>query len=404
MSEKAIVFGITADHAFAAGALLASILKHDPDFDATVVIFHDGLPESQKAAFLCLWPRCQFRRFSLADIAARLGVAVDDAGLELSVSRSSPLVLAKLELPGLLDDFAQVLWLDADILVRGPLQPVWNFDCIAWRPLPQGAFQRREKVLAAFAEWDRDPSVPLLNGGVIGLSRGFLKRGGSARVLHDMARELVLRTQTTQLDEMSWYLTAATLGLPVTPLPMRFNHPVGARGVSDAVVVHAIGAHKFWNVTPLLQLFPDWSAHHATWAASGGAPYAGKVELGETHPAEISDVLRFAETRAYWLSVFDRLRADLPPGMVVDLRHDQIFLRIFLHGRPAAQHLRLVRQTNLRRLGLEVHLPDALTARILQTVCQTVPGALRDKGPALSVPIGHMTAALAVAATVVSNG
>lgn len=397
MADKAVVFGITSDLAFAAGAALASILAQDPGFDATVVINHDGLAEDQQAAFGKLWPDCRFYPFDLSDAAARLRVPQDAPGLVASVSRYSPLVLAKLDLPALLAEFERVLWLDADILVRAPLTEAWDFDCLAWRPLPKGAFARRASVLEAVPEIVRSPEVPLLNGGVIGLSRGFLDRGGSSAALHDMARLLAQRTRTTQLDEMSWYLTAASLGLPVTALPMRLNHPVAAPGAAGATIIHAIGAHKFWNATPLVQFYPDWAVHHARWIASGGTPYAGPVALAETHPPEMSDVLKAAEARAFWLGIFDDLRPHLPKGMVVDLRHDRPFLRLFLHGRPAEQHLRLVRVTNSRRLGLEAHLPAGLADGVRKAILRAVPGARHDKGSALSIPIANLGPALAAA-------
>jgi hypothetical protein len=200
------VLGITADLAFAAGALLASIRAQDPGCDAAVVILHDGLAETDQAAFARLWPGCQLRRFAWEDAVARLG----GAGEQVSgfLEQYSPMVLAKLALPDLLEEFERVVWLDADILVRGPLQALWEFDCLAWRGLPSGAFKRRERALALFAELELDPAVPLLNGGVIGVSRRFLDLGGSSELLQDHARRLAEGAPSSQIDELPWYLAA----------------------------------------------------------------------------------------------------------------------------------------------------------------------------------------------------
>ena len=397
MADRAIIFGITTDHAFAAGTLLASILAQDPGFDADVVILHDGLPADQQAAFLRLWPRCRFRSFTLADVLERLGVDGDSAKLQPILARFSPLVFAKLEIPALLDDYVRVLWMDADILVRGPLTQAWDFDCIAWRTLPQGAFARRQKVFAAFPNLVRDLSVPLLNGGVIGVGRGFLKAGGSAGALYAMARELLGQTNTTQVVELAWHLVAATIPLSVTALPLSLNHPITAPGVSDAVAIHAIGPHKFWNVTPLLHLYPDWRVHQATWVASGGTPYSGAITMTEVCPVDPWDVMRAAEMRAYWLKTFGALRAVLPRGMVVDLQHDPKGLRILLHGRPETQFLRLIRLPNARRIGLEAHLPAPLDVAVLVAVGQAVQGTRDEKGAMLSLPGMHIGAALTAA-------
>jgi hypothetical protein len=360
-----------------------------------VVIFHDGLPQNQEAAFRSLWPRCRFLPFARDDVTARLGVPVDDARVAAYFADLSPLVLAKLELPDLLADYDQVVWLDDDVLVRGPLDGLWDFECLAWRPLPQGAFARRARVLALFADQGLDPAVPLLNGGVIGVARGFADRGGTRAGVHAIARRLIAEAPPTQLAEMPWYLVAATLRLPVTAWPLRFNHPVATPGVGGACILHAIGPHKFWNATPLRQLYPDWARHHATWVACGGAPYDGPLLLAETHPDEPSEVLRAAEMRAFWLGVFDDLRPQLPPGVVPDLRHDRKVLRLHLSGRPDAQHLALVRVANARRLGLRLHLPDALADRARAAVERSVTGLKAEKGNLLSLPRSQMAPALA---------
>lgn len=401
MTRKAIVLGITADLGFAAGVLLASIRAHDPGGEATVILLHDGLDEAEQAALRAVWPGCRFQRFAAEAAVARVEGKAGPVATFLAAY--SPLVLAKLGLPDFLEEFEQVVWLDADILVRGRLDAVWAFDCLAWRPLPAGAFKRREKALGVFAELDLDPTVPLLNGGVIGVSRGFLERGGSSELLWGFAERLAREASGSQIDELPWYLAAASRGMPVTALPMGLNHPVGARGVETATVVHAIGAHKFWNASPLEQLFPDWATHQRTWVAAGGRPYAGEVALEEVHPRDPHEVLRAAQARAHWLAVFRALRPVLPKGMTVDLQHDRKELRIFLHGRPDEDHLQLHRHANERRLGLEVALPKELQDRAVEAICG-VKGARLEKAGLTSVPRDRIGEALAAVDAVLTNG
>ncbi len=396
MTSKAIVLGITADLAFAAGTLLASILAHDPGCDATVVIRHDGLPPDQQDAFRRLWPNCRFQAFPSQAAVARLGEAATAGRVAGFLKQYSPLVLVKLDLPDLLTEFDKVVWLDADILVRGRLDALWDFDCLAWRALPRRTFKRREPTLAVFGELQLDPAVPLPNGGVIAVSRRFLELGGSSDLLHGYAARLAAGAPASQIDEMPWYLAASGKGMPVRALPMAFNHPVGAQGSECAVVLHAIGEHKFWNATPLLQLFPDWSRHQETWVAHGGQPYAGDVMLGEVHPLEAHEVLRTAQARAHWLNVFKDLRPVLPKGMVVDLQHDRKDLRIFLHGRPDDQHLRLHRQPNDKRIGIEVLLPPELLSRAIEQVCGRVRWARHEKGALMSISLSEIGPALAL--------
>lgn len=396
MTSRAIVLGITADLAFAAGTLLASILAHDPGCDATVVILHDGLPPDQEAAFRRLWPNCRLQAFPSQAAVVRLGEAAKSGRVAGFLQQYSPLVLAKLELPDLLAEFDKVVWLDADILVRGRLDALWDFECLAWRALPRSTFKRRAPTLAVFGDLQLDPAVPLPNGGVIAVSRRFLELGGSSDLLQGYAARLVAEAPASQIDEMPWYVAASGNGMPVKALPMAFNHPVGAQGVEGAVVVHAIGAHKFWNATPLLQLFPEWSRHQATWVEHGGRPYGGAVMLGEVHPLGAHEVLRVAQARAHWLGVFRALRPVLPKGMFVDLQHDGKCLSIFLHGRPEGEELRLHRQSNDKRIGIEVLLPPDLQSRAIEQVCGKVRWARHEKDALMSLSLSELGAALAL--------
>lgn len=400
MTSRAIVLGITADLAFAAGTLLASVLAHDPGCDATVVILHDGLPLDQETAFRRLWPNCRLQAFPSQAAVARLGEAAKSGRVAGFLQQYSPLVLAKLGLPDLLAEFDKVLWLDADILVRGRLDVLWDFECLAWRALPRSTFKRRAPTLAVFGELQLDSAIPLPNGGVIAVSRRFLELGGSSDLLQDYAARLVAGAPASQIDEMPWYVAASGKGMPVKALPMAFNHPVGAQGVEGAVVVHAIGAHKFWNATPLLQLFPDWSRHQATWVEHGGQPYEGDVMLAEVHPLHAHEVLRVAQARAHWLGVFRALRPVLPKGMFVDLQHDGKCLSIFLHGRPEGEELRLHRQSNDKRIGIEVLLPPELQSRAIEEVCGKVRWARHEKGALMSISLSEIGPALALIDTV----
>ncbi|HLQ17832.1 MAG TPA: glycosyltransferase [Tabrizicola sp.] len=398
--SRAIVLGITADFAFAAGALVASLRTHDPDCDAALVILHDGLEETQQQAFRQLWPGCRFQSFASDAAVARLGPGEHVSSF---IEEYSPLVLAKLGLPDFLEEFERVIWLDADILARGPLGSLWDFDCLAWRGLPAGAMKRREKALSAFQDLRLNLAVPLLNGGVIGVSRRFVELGGSSEMLHAFARKLAAASTRSQFDELPWYVAAASRNMPVRELPLAFNHPVGSKGAEGAVLVHAIGVHKFWNATPLLQQFPDWTRHQQTWVDCGGRPYDGDVLLGEVHPLDPAEVFRAAQARSYWLAVFRDLWPALPKGMVVDLQHDGPKLRIFLHGRPETEHVKLQRHPNERRIGLELVLPSPLRERVSETICLDVRWSRAEKPGVVSLPFKQLGPALQTVETVVSD-
>lgn len=384
--NRAIVLGITPGLDFAAGALLASLMRHNPDFAGSVVILHNGLSDVQQAALSRMAPRVGFRPFDEARLMDRLDMEMTPQLADL-LRRFSPLFLAKLALPDLLDDFAQLLWLDADMLIRKPINDIWDFDCLTWRPLPQGAFARRDKILAEFDDLPRAASVPLLNAGVVGMGQEF-RRYAASKDLFALARRVLDRCRTDQVDELALYLLAASRDMPVRPLPLSCNHPVGMAGAAEATILHAIGPHKFWNAAPLVAGCPDWQAHQAAYVAAGGRAYDGPILLEEEHPLAMDQALRKAELRLFWKDIYKDLRPALPPGLMPDLSTGQSFLRLFIRGRPDSQHLRILRHTNPDRLGLEAHLTGATDRGRAE---EALPGVT---GSGLSLPIGKLPGAL----------
>ncbi|MGO4906830.1 glycosyltransferase [Pseudorhodobacter sp. W20_MBD10_FR17] len=368
--RRAIVCAVTADHAFALAALIAGFRRHNPDYTGAFVVLHDGLTMKDQGQLRVLWPNIQFRPFGRDVLAQRFGANVD---LSTILQQVSPMIFAKFELPELLADCDKCLWLDVDMLVQGNLAEVWNFDVLAWRPLPQGAFARRAEVMESFADMRGDGRLPLLNGGVLGMGRGVKI---STVDLYAMAARLIMQTSTTSVDELAVYFLAASRGVPVHLLDQRFNHPVVAAGARAALVVHAIGPDKFWNAAPLQLAYPEWAQNLQQWQ---GAGYAGPQRLADVQAATPDMALKAARNRAYWQQLYTDIRPDLPLCLQVDLQSDGKTLR-FSHASTAQLHL--TRQTNARRIGVELHFAEgeslgaALAARLEGAV---IPDLLNDE-------------------------
>lgn len=365
--RRAIVCAVTGDHAFALGSLIAGFRRHNPDYAGAFVVFHDGLTVLQHAQLRALWPDMEFRPFGADVVAHRFGAKVDPS---LISAQFSPMIFAKFEMPDLLADYDKCLWLDVDMLVQGNMAEVWGFDVLAWRPLPQGAFARRAEVMDAFADMRGDGHLPLLNGGVVGMARGV---GITTKDLYAMAARLIAQTKTASVDELALYFLAASRNVPVHLLDQRFNHPVIAAGVRDAVVVHAIGPDKFWNAAPLQLAYPEWAQNLSQWQGVG---YDGPQRLVEVQAATPDMALKAARNRAYWQQLYADIRQDLPPCLQVDLQNDGKTLRFF-YSKTA--YLRLTRQANERRIGVDLHLAD--DPRLDPALLKGIPTLPRGKTP-----------------------
>jgi hypothetical protein len=345
----AIVCAVTADHCFALASLIAGFRRHNAGFAGKFVIFHDGLGAEQQGQLRALWPDMVFHPYGPEVVSRRFGPAIDLGGV---LARFSPMIFAKFEMPDLLAEYDKCLWLDVDMLVQGDLTDLWSFDVLAWRPLPQGAFARRAAVMAAFADLRGDAALPLLNGGVVGMGRGLPI---STADLYAMAARLIADSNAASVDELALYFLAASRGVAVTLLDMRFNHPVVAPGGRDALLVHAIGPDKFWNAAPLQLAYPDWARNLRDWRGTG---YDGPQRLADVQAATPDAALKAARNRAYWAQVYAALRPDLPRSLQVDLHSDGKTLRLF---HSDAAYLCLTRQANERHIGIALHFDDDTT-------------------------------------------
>lgn len=368
---RALVLGVTGDLGFAAGAVVASFLRHNADFDGDIVVMHDGLPGADVAALGCLAPRL---RLVTLDPAAVLGRLVQggltDPALLRRLGRWGAMTLAKFEMFDWLDRYETVVWADADLLVQGPVPDLWQAGPLAWRPLPEGSADRRQPVLAALADRLRRPETPFPNGGVVVAGAGLRASGVTAATLYAHAAWLLAHTRARSVDELALFMLAAVQDIPVQALPPDLNHPADQTGAAGARVVHAIGPDKFWNAAALRHGFPGWTRAHADWLAAGGSAAPAPDQLLQVHPDDPAEVLAFARNRAYWQALWPALGPALPRGVWPDLRTERAVLRLFLTGVGRQLWLDLGRTASPRRLRVGIgaerrKLPDpALPDRI----------------------------------------
>lgn len=410
----AVVCGVTVDHVFALGSLIAAFRRHNARFSGDFIVFHDGIPVGDQARLRGLWPRILFRLFTRDMLNARLAAACDAPHYAAALNRHSPMIFAKFEMLDLLAEYDKCLWLDVDVLIRGDLSALWDFDCLAWRPLAEGAFARRAEVMEQFADMCRDTTTTLPNGGVIGMAKPLAGLITPAD-LYAVAAKLITQTKAVSLDELALYLLAAARSVPLRNLDLRFNHPVIAAGADQAVIIHAIGPDKFWNATPLLLAYPDWARDQQDWVAVGGRPYGGPLRLAEAQDAAPHQALRAARNRAYWREVYGALRPELPLILRVDLETRGRELLFHLAGQADTITLRLIRQANERRIGICVHVAAEAMPPALQTALATTglppPERLRNGWRALMIcplakagpAIASIAAAIGQATSRVSN-
>ena len=219
--RTALVFGVTANLSFALGAMIIGFLKHNPNFDGEMVVFHAEITPEQQSLFRGIFPNISFRLFDAGSVQQRCRGLIDVNSDDGILKRYSHFYFAKFEIFDLLDEFDKVIWMDVDMLVRGPLDELWQFDEFCWREIVDTTRTIQKKAFDEFAHVVEGVGYRPGNGGLIGVSKGARKKGKvDTQKAYAFFGEYFQKTNLTNGDEFSPYLMASSVGACLTSAPM----------------------------------------------------------------------------------------------------------------------------------------------------------------------------------------
>jgi lipopolysaccharide biosynthesis glycosyltransferase len=251
----AVVLGITADMAFAAANVLLGVERFPPAADYELVIFHNGVP-ARDLALLAQIRACHFVHYRCAQNIRR-----NIPGHALRAF--SEMVYAKYECFELLKTYAQVIWLDTDILIRGDTTGLLE------RSAAGAAFAREDKPLRFNFSRDIegfDMDRPFFNAGVFALSERLQGRESARDWLVDATVRYADRVVLGEQGILNLWLQHQ--GVEPGELLPEYNVFRHRPSAALARVVHAVGHHKPW----MDFADPAWNADYVHWLALGGSP------------------------------------------------------------------------------------------------------------------------------------
>jgi lipopolysaccharide biosynthesis glycosyltransferase len=249
----AVVLGITPDLAFAAATVLLGLRRFPPCETFDVLIYHAGVPARDIELLSSLQP-CRFVRYHCPESIRR---SIPSHALRAF----SDLVYAKYECFGLLSNYSYVIWLDADILIKGETKGLLD------RGLGGVAFAREDKPLSFnFSKniegFDMDR--PFFNTGVFVLSDRIEGCKEAEEWLMDATIRYADRIVMGEQGILNLWLQHHRIE-PNNLLPdyNLFRH---RSGTEHAKIIHAVGHHKPWMD------FSDeaWNADYKFWLGMGG--------------------------------------------------------------------------------------------------------------------------------------
>ena len=339
----AIMFAVTADLAFAVGNMIVGLRKHSKGLYDAIVIFHDGIPEDQKAALLLLDERCEFRELTKEQwLKQHFGDNhdIEDQGRVVrSMNRYSHFMMVKLDVFGLLKEFKEVLFLDADMLISGDLSPITEHGPMAWR----NGTKKLNQKFQPFTTNDPDfagvtDQHPIPNGGLIFVTDALP---------HEKMVEDVHYFISTYMGKIAWTIDETTFGwvafqnrVRVASLPYEFNTWFG-HAEEGTIVTHAIGDRKFWNDAVLDLAFPEWGQNNKIWLAAGGRGYGGPVGRRDLVPESPKDILEVFNNTEIWKRAYEHIRMNIPAELIPSSNFAKRYFQLHLRGVDKAIHYEL---------------------------------------------------------------
>lgn len=189
MTVRTVAFAIDEAYVPFCAAAIRSVLDHHEPDEVDLHVVHDGSLHRPTGARLRRW-------LADAGVAATFHTVPPSrlAGLP-SRDRFGSIVWSRLLLPELLADRARALYLDADVLVTGRLDELWDTDL-------EGAAVGAVRNVVERSQRDRlrrlgiDDPLDVLNSGVLLLDLDAMRAAGTADAVLEVARR--------RADELGW--------------------------------------------------------------------------------------------------------------------------------------------------------------------------------------------------------
>lgn len=356
-----VLMAATKDYAFALGNVLIGLEKWSPGLADRVVIFHDGLSDTDIGCLLAIRP-CEFRFYAppLPDSLVLRGAA----------RRFSMMMFARYEMFDLLETSEFVLYLDADVVILRDISGI-----LAYRPvgMKRGGFPLNTSL--GPNEFGLPDSVPGHNTGVI-IAHNAIPSRGLREECYDLTARLWDTLRFPDQGVLNYVLYRN--GIAVTPFPKSYNAHLN-EFVPDKHILHQPTGAKYWNHGVVNLLSPEWEAHDREWKKLGGTPFAksgSKWEFASFRNTPLNNIMLMANVYQDVVERFlQKLRDRLATlgvaseiegfALVVQSRREHdIRLWVRVWGLEAVAELRVADRAAFEALRALIHDADGVSCRV----------------------------------------
>lgn len=277
MRKTAICLGLTHDFEFAAGVVILNFAQIHGINDFDFIIFSDkNLPRLKKIL--------SSQEIEVKVIKYRPPISWIELYASRSIRYFSPMVLSKFESFSLLENYACVLWLDYDLVIRKPLTELLGDDSFD--------FAYQESAGSVTDGFHRPPDY--LNGQQRGMSAHlFVLRNTFPN--HKTARDRLYQIFSTDPDNF-YFPEQAAIDILISERDFvgrkldvsKYNRlPEDVRASEDVSVVHSWGPEKLWGSKSV----PDWDRMFSNWVGLGGKGFSRTKTWGNRQVRRIKFII-----------------------------------------------------------------------------------------------------------------
>jgi lipopolysaccharide biosynthesis glycosyltransferase len=256
--NRAIVFTLTSDLAFAVASVMLDIKRLSPALADEVVIIHDGISKKDQELLGSILPS----RFIVYDFPIKEASTINTDVL----SRFTKMIFAKFECLKLLEDYKNILLLDYDLVIQQDLSELFE-PCESGLKMVSAGIKVRGQLHEATNDYDMDAEG---SGASQFVMQDHMKN--YMKMYHFCYESLIRYGHILYMPEQAIFdFMIQEFNIQNYQIdPHIYNsHPNDKEFANNAKIIHSYGFPKFWN-----GLYNEqWNKNYRAWLKMGGSKY-----------------------------------------------------------------------------------------------------------------------------------
>lgn len=256
--NRAIVFTLSADLAFAVACVLMDVKKNSPMLADDVIIIHDGITERDQAILNSILPI----RFMLYDFPVK-----DTSVINPNILRYfTKMVFAKFECLKLLDEYKNIMLLDYDIVIQQDISELFD-RCESGIKMMPGGVKVKDQLYEATDDYNMDAE------GIAACTFVMQDHLPDYIKMYDFCYASLSRYGMILFmpEQAIFDFMIQQFSLKIYPIDVNVYspHPNDEDHAHNAKIIHSYGQPKFWNGLNN----EHWNSNYRAWLYMGGSKY-----------------------------------------------------------------------------------------------------------------------------------